>query len=185
MLYWGIWIFRPGIRTCRLGWGSWGSGVSKSHTWIKSTEKWPSPPSLPKNSWLFTAESRALRNETGGKWNNGKFLGLCFGLSLPPHSPHKNPECVTGETEARVLLSSRNWEFQDGILPFPMCSSSGPWGNLPPWLGSPWAASNSHCWETQTCWGPWWFLVLFPWTLQDFGAGPEGPGLFGASVGFP
>lgn len=31
----------------------------------------------------------------------------------------------------------------------------------------------------------WWFLLVFPWTLQDFGAGPGGPGIFGTSVVFP
>lgn len=152
MFYWGIWLFRPARRTCRLGWGSWGSGGSvaqpQSHTWRKSTEKWPFPPSLPENSWLFTAESTVLISEVGGKGNRGRFLEPCFGLS-PLFSPCENPEGVTGQTVAQQQeLGIPGWNF--AFSPVQLFRTLR---EPSPRLVSPWAASNSHCWEPQTCWG--------------------------------
>lgn len=52
------------------------------------------------------------------RWGQSGIVADSFALSSL-FSPCENPEGVTGQIEACVQLSSRNWEFRDEILHFP------------------------------------------------------------------
>lgn len=127
--------------------------------------------------WEFLVfQGRTQRSgEWGGeKWNDVRFLEPCFALS-PLFSPCENPKGIKGQIWARVQLSSRTWEFEDGILPFPLCSNSG---NLPQgWAHHP----NQNL--TALLGAPNLLRALVdPGALpMDFG----GPGIFGTSLVFP
>lgn len=188
VLYW--WILLLSMKwwqeaPARLGRGRWGSHrsvippKSTPGNRTQSSEKWSSTPrSFPHRYW----KRQNFNKRGGGKRTKQKPVKDFWSVALvwnPPLFPNENSE---GITEGKLMLLSNSRPGNTNSLPLTSYSWSLSERNLHhSWTftsKSSFVASLLRASDLLK------FTVVFPLTPLNFGAGPQGAELFGASMLF-